>query len=276
MNEVPPGHQGPDDVGDLYRHAPSLDASRPSELARSRILNHAAQLAEERRTRAAARAWRRPAFFGTFAAAALAGLLIAPRLFTPDPSLQTATSLAQNAARAPQAAADHQPHSAPPPEARGVAKPQALARNSGPSAKNAPASGPSTTSAQSQAGPVEMGATAAGRIQDMSAPQAGAVAALSGRQSDPSGKLRRAAEIGDISELQTLLDQKISIDERDEAGRTALMLAALHGQSHAVDVLLANGADPNAADAHGTTPMQAAIAGDQRQIVLALQRAGAR
>jgi ankyrin repeat protein len=39
---------------------------------------------------------------------------------------------------------------------------------------------------------------------------------------------------------------------------------------------LASGADPNAADGSGTTPLQAAIAGNQAAIVAALQRAGAR
>jgi ankyrin repeat protein len=68
----------------------------------------------------------------------------------------------------------------------------------------------------------------------------------------------------------------VDIDARDESGRTALMLATLHGQTHAVDTLLASGADPNAADAQGTTPLQAAIAGGQPSIVAALRRAGAR
>jgi uncharacterized protein len=76
--------------------------------------------------------------------------------------------------------------------------------------------------------------------------------------------------------MQTLLDSEPLIEARDENGRTALMLAALHGQSQAVDVLLAHGADPNAADGHGTTPLQAAVAGNQQAIAASLRRAGAR
>ncbi len=73
-----------------------------------------------------------------------------------------------------------------------------------------------------------------------------------------------------------LLGRQPDIDARDENGRTALMLAVLRGESRAVDMLLASGADPNAADGRGTTPLQAAIAGNQPAIVAALQRAGAR
>jgi ankyrin repeat protein len=91
-----------------------------------------------------------------------------------------------------------------------------------------------------------------------------------------AAELRRAAEIGDIPKLQALLGKQPVIDARDEDGRTALMLATLHGQTAAVDALLARGADPNAADARGMTPLQAAVAGNQRAIVAALQRAGAR
>jgi ankyrin repeat protein len=100
--------------------------------------------------------------------------------------------------------------------------------------------------------------------------------AAAARSSEPAAELRRAAEIGDIPQLQMLLDKQPLIEARDENGRTALILAALHGQSRAVDMLLAHGADPNAADGHGTTPLQAAVAGNQQAIVAALRRAGAR
>jgi hypothetical protein len=93
---------------------------------------------------------------------------------------------------------------------------------------------------------------------------------------DPAAAFRRAAEMGDLAGLKALLEKQADIDSRDAVGRTALMLATLHGQSNAVAVLLAYGADPNAADADGTTPLQAAKAGDHPAIVAALQRYGAR
>jgi Meckel syndrome type 1 protein len=112
---------------------------------------------------------------------------------------------------------------------------------------------------------------------------AGASAALNGIVAgrtagvlDPAAQLRRAAELGDVPALQALLNKQPVIDARDAGGRTALMLATLRGRTGAVDVLLSSGADPNAADARGTTPLQAALAGNQPAIAEALRRAGAR
>ena len=102
MNELPPNPDEPEDVDDQYRRATALDPSRPSESVRRAVLAHAARLAAERAAstvsangigagqgtaaakigaarRGAPQSWRRPAIFGTLAAAALAGLLIAPQ-----------------------------------------------------------------------------------------------------------------------------------------------------------------------------------------------------
>jgi ankyrin repeat protein len=53
-------------------------------------------------------------------------------------------------------------------------------------------------------------------------------------------------------------------------------LATLHCQTRAVKLLLSHGADPNAADTNGVTPLRAAIDGNQSAIVAALKHAGAR
>ena len=118
MNQVPPGQDEPDDVDDLYRRASAGDDSRPSEWVRSSVLTHAAHLAAERSrqkepARIASRrtvdpTWRRPAIFGTLAAAALAGLLIAPH-FLPPPAPSVTTTSQAPATPAPQAAAPQEP-----------------------------------------------------------------------------------------------------------------------------------------------------------------------
>jgi len=101
--------------------------------------------------------------------------------------------------------------------------------------------------------------------------------ALVAQASQGSGAaLRHAAEIGDVAALEALLQKHVDIDSRDPLGRTALMLATLGGRSGAATVLLTHGADPNAADGRGTTPLEIARARGHRDIVAALERYGGR
>ena len=138
----------------------------------------------------------------------------------------------------------------------------------------APMSQSAAPAAQS---PAPTAPPAAPAVQSVAPPALSAArTAPPARLVDSAAQVRRAAEIGAVPELQTLLGRQGDIDARDESGRTALMLATLHGQASAVDMLLAHGADPNAADAQGVTPLQAAIAGDRPAIAAALRRAGAR
>jgi len=95
------------------------------------------------------------------------------------------------------------------------------------------------------------------------------------RAVDPAAAFRRAAEMGDLPGLKALLEKQADIDSRDAVGRTALMLATLHGQTNAVAVLLAYGADRTLRCGR-YTPLQAAKASDHPAIVAALQRYGAR
>jgi ankyrin repeat protein len=65
------------------------------------------------------------------------------------------------------------------------------------------------------------------------------------------------------------------VNVRDPEGRTALMLAVVNGKAGAVKVLLAHHANPNIADAKGTTPLRAALTNRQAKIFDLLSRAGA-
>lgn len=139
------------------------------------------------------------------------------------------------------------------------------------SASSAPSAQDSAQPAARNARSVASGAAAL----SYSPPQAASVAATAGLKAT-AAQLRQAAELGNVPALQSLLGKQAAIDARDDSGRTALMLATLHGRTEAVKVLLSAGADPNAADANGTTPLQAALEGDQPAIADALRRAGAR
>ena len=89
MNDAPSHQDPPDDIDEQYRRAAGLDADRPSESTRRAVFGYAAQMAAKRTAEASGRQvesplprnrhrWRRPAIFGTLAAAALAGLLVVP------------------------------------------------------------------------------------------------------------------------------------------------------------------------------------------------------
>ncbi len=284
----------------VLAHAAQLAAERATRVEGSKTKS----------TRAAVnQAWWRPAILGTLAVAALAGLMIAPRFLVPRappvaeaPPAQVAKPNTARAlvAQAPDTRADVRAPSAPAAGPERTAKPGASTRNADMQSHmgstqpkvNARASGGAAPAAAETA---SVAARARGEAQSTGA-MVGGVAASQQRApsntalataitavprnseapADPAAAFRRAAEIGDLSGLQMLLEKQTDIDSRDAAGRTALMLATLHGQANAVAALLAHGADPNAADADGTTPLQAAKAGDHPAIVAALQRYGAR
>lgn len=89
-----------------------------------------------------------------------------------------------------------------------------------------------------------------------------------------------AARAGTAATLQSLLDGGADHAATDEAGETALMLAAHHGHLDAVRVLLAAGADVNAASPQGWTALaKAAYNGETErgyvEVVAALRDAGA-
>ena len=174
MNQQPPGHDESDDVDDLYRRASALDSSRPSESVRKAVLAHAARLAEERASPRASGGtgarncvrWR-PAIFGTLAAAALAGLMIAPRFFAPSAPAPTAAALKAVPA----------PASAPPPPSVEV-----------PAARSEPSAEPPLLSADGSA--ARFGAAPA----PMTVPSADAPAAQSAAPVEPTAPSVAASE----------------------------------------------------------------------------------
>ncbi len=301
MNKVPPHQDPPEDVDDQYRRASALDPSRPGEAVRRAVLAHAAQLAAERAASGAGRTLKsrraanhpgwRPAIFGTLAAAVVAGLMTAPRWFAPGAPRVVEPPAS---ARAADIRAEQLATPAPATASEITARAPVSARSTNPSShpvrERSKANEAAAQRAVEPASPVatvgglkaaDAGAAVAGGATNRlrgpaSAAAATSVAAPPRAATNPSAALRQAAEVGDLAALEALVANHADIDSRDAAGRTALMLATLHGQTDVVAALLAYGADPNAADADGTTPLQAATAGDHPAIVATLRRYGAR
>ena len=311
MNDVPRTPERPEDLDDFYRRASALDASRPAPGTREAILAYAEQLAASRAgsaptvrrgaalpaIRHALRSFWRPAVFGTFAAAALAGLLVAPH-WLGSGAAPHEVPLAQSVSTADVAA-----RAAPPPELPAAPESSGSAGKVGPPAPfpqsaqdgrsaalgkphAAPRRADSSRQESMQAvggvdAPVASRAVQAKALTPAAAAATAAAAAPAARangepSTDPGEAVRRAAEAGDLPRLAQSLQAANGIDSRDAAGRAALMRATRAGQLQAVNLLLVHGADPNIADAGGTTPLQAARDAGQTAIAAALQRHGAR
>ncbi|MBV7454498.1 ankyrin repeat domain-containing protein [Acidovorax sp. sif1233] len=73
-----------------------------------------------------------------------------------------------------------------------------------------------------------------------------------------SQQLWEASRTGDPLQVESLVRQGAPIDARGSAGRTALMLAAIHGQATAVQKLLALGANRTLVDREGLNAAQQA------------------
>ena len=249
-----------DEVEALYRRASQVDTSRPSESVRRAILHHAATLAaksaptagaaERSRGRSAVRrGWQRPVAYGGLAAAALAGLVVVPRLAPP--------ALPPSDPR-PIPAEVHSSDTPPP---------RAPAASSGtPLREEVPAK------AAQHASPM-LASTPAPMVPPAPSPTSASAGAAA--RSVATSALGVAAASGDIPRLRALLGNQPDIDARDSTGRTALMLAVQNGRMDAVELLLAGGADANTADAGGATPLQVALSRDDQAIAAALRRAGA-
>lgn len=71
--------------------------------------------------------------------------------------------------------------------------------------------------------------------------------------------LHKMAAYGDLVEVTAMLEDGLDPDERDEAGRTALMYAADGGHVEVMQALLDAGADVNASDEAGQTALMYGI-----------------
>ncbi len=85
-----------------------------------------------------------------------------------------------------------------------------------------------------------------------------------------------AGSRGDIASLQRMAEDGVNLDSADYDGRTALHLAAAEGQLAAVGFLIARGADVNALDRWGGSPLQDAVRNRHDAVAALLKENGAR
>ena len=85
--------------------------------------------------------------------------------------------------------------------------------------------------------------------------------------------LMRAALDGNTETVKELIHQDVDINQKDENGRTALMFAVVNSHYETMKVLLEYGADVQVkSNEGGTALMGAALAGDLRMVQALLDR----
>nr|8G3K_B Chain B, Cryo-EM imaging scaffold subunit B with DARPin - RCG-33 [synthetic construct]8G42_A Chain A, RCG-33 - Cryo-EM imaging scaffold subunit B fused to DARPin [synthetic construct]8G47_A Chain A, RCG-33 - Cryo-EM imaging scaffold subunit B fused to DARPin [synthetic construct]8G4F_A Chain A, RCG-33 - Cryo-EM imaging scaffold subunit B fused to DARPin [synthetic construct]8G4H_A Chain A, RCG-33 - Cryo-EM imaging scaffold subunit B fused to DARPin [synthetic construct] len=95
------------------------------------------------------------------------------------------------------------------------------------------------------------------------------------RKEELDKKLLEAARAGQDDEVAALLAKGADVNAHDTFGFTPLHLAALYGHLEIVEVLLKRGADINADDSYGRTPLHLAAMRGHLEIVELLLRWGA-
>ena len=80
---------------------------------------------------------------------------------------------------------------------------------------------------------------------------------------------------GDAARLAAYVDAGAPVDLTDADGNTLLMLAAYHDHAGTVRELVARGADPNALNGRGQSPLAGAVFKQADDVVRALIEAGA-
>jgi uncharacterized protein len=83
-------------------------------------------------------------------------------------------------------------------------------------------------------------------------------------------KLSQAADAGNVSEVNRLLEQGVEVNAQDNDGATALMLASQNGHLNVVKALLEKGADVNAKANEGETALMVACDRGHMEVVKAL------
>lgn len=189
----------------------------------------------------------------------------APPLVTTKPARSAADSNASHAGQSLRKAVPPppaEPSAAPAPEARPAAPSSArLADAAAPSeappvAQSSHAGVPAPASAPAMRAAPAARAPATEKKQDGLALQAPRLRAEAGSNQGLTAALHEAARSGRVSEAERLLQQGAPLNAPDEAGRTPLILAVIHGHAAMVQRLMALGANPALVDQGGLTALQ--------------------
>jgi len=81
------------------------------------------------------------------------------------------------------------------------------------------------------------------------------VACLGNTIGDGTDSFFTAASKGDLAGVKAFIANGANLNAKDKVGRTPLMLAAWKGQTEILQLLLVNGANPNAENKSGTTAL---------------------
>jgi Ankyrin repeats (many copies) len=267
MTDTPPTDDPADDLEALYRRNAARGPSRPRPQTRRAILEYASRVVSGRPSQTTGRrqhTWRRPVLIGSLAAAALAGLWIGPQYLRP--TVAPVTVPVPPTGSVPDLRPSEPPLLSRPPAAETAAAPAAATSEVTPKVADLPAAVPAAPALPATpAAPVTSASPGADAVKLAAADQA---APSAGEQTSASGmRMQRAPAAAAATS---------AFAARNAGAHSPLMSAVLQGRLDTVTELLRQGADPNAADASGVTPLQAARARDESAIVDALLRAGAR
>ena len=98
---------------------------------------------------------------------------------------------------------------------------------------------------------------------------------LAGSSSLMAGPIHEAAKVGEVAQVELLIEAGADVDERDAGSKTALHWAADLGHIDVVQVLVANGTNVDAEDFSGMTSLFLASLGSHEGIVRLLIAEGA-
>lgn len=108
-------------------------------------------------------------------------------------------------------------------------------------------------------------------------PAEAAESVTSGAEGTPCDALQRAAESGQVTNVETILQNKPDpVNCRDLRRWTPLHHAAFNGQTQMIQILLAHGAAVDATDKDGATPLHAAATAGNPEAIEALLQGGAK